>query len=798
MPVRATPLHLFDSFDATIALRSDLRSSPDARRVGFGECRVHDPCHVPTPRCSTAPAVRGRKAPTGDGRDGPPKRQGSGHLLTRTPQRNARSETPQRTGTPAGRLAWATLPRACMSARCAWLHSERPTRCRRRASASSTRSCCAPATPRGPSRSWRSRRPGPPGEFHKRAGSGVYERSPEGEPMSSSKLSLADPAAQQHPLAGATMNGADMIMQVLADEGVDTIFGYSGGAILPTYDAVFRYNASHPETNSRLIVPATEQGAGFMASGYARSSGRVGVSLVTSGPGATNSVTPVRDCQADSVPVVFITGQVPRAAMGTDAFQEAPVFNIMAACAKNVFLVTEEAKVEITMRTAFDIARSGRPGPVVVDIPRDVQLAKAVFQGAGLLPLHGYRQRLEGLRQATISPHDAEAFFKLLAAAERPLMYVGGGVNNSNAAPELRAFAERFGIPVVTTLMGIGAMDTTCELALHMLGMHGTAYANYAVEDCDFLFAVGSRFDDRVAGKVKEFAPGAMIAHLDVDASEIGKVKNVDWAHVSDAKVGLKQLLKAGAGFKKSYARCRAHVQELRRHHPLDYNRESTAIQPEYLLEQLNQITRGQAIVTTGVGQHQMWAAQYLDFVNARTFLTSGSMGTMGFGLPAAIGAQLANPGRLVIDVDGDGSIRMNLGELETLTTYDIPVKVLLLNNLGDGMVRQWQHLFYSNRYSGSDKTLHKKDFVKAVEADGFQFARRVTEIAEVAKNLEEFVRFPGPAFLEVMIDQTAHVYPMVAPGMGYKDMITGKWIKSREQKPPSDEEPSGDRKSVV
>ena len=610
--------------------------------------------------------------------------------------------------------------------------------------------------------------------------------------MSSSKLSLADSAARKPPLAGVTMNGADTIVQVLADEGVDTIFGYSGGAILPTYDAVFRYNASHPEKNVRLIVPATEQGAGFMAAGYARSSGRVGVSLVTSGPGATNSVTPVRDCQADSVPVVFITGQVPRAAMGTDAFQEAPVFNIMAACAKNVFLVTDEHKVEVTMRTAFDIARSGRPGPVVVDIPRDVQLAKAVFQGAGLLPLHGYRQRLEELRQATISAHDAEAFFKLLAASERPLLYVGGGVNNSNAAPELRAFAERFGIPVVTTLMGIGAMDTSSELALHMLGMHGTAYANYAVEDCDFLFAVGSRFDDRVAGKVKEFAPGAKISHLDVDASEIGKVKNVDWAHVADAKVGLQQLLRAGAGFKKSFARWRAHVQELRRRHPLNYNREAKAIQAEYVLEELNKITRGQAIVATGVGQHQMWAAQYLDFVHPRTFLTSGSMGTMGFGLPAAIGAQLANPGKLVIDVDGDGSIRMNLGELETLTTYDIPVKVLLLNNLGDGMVRQWQDLFYSNRYSGSDKTLHKKDFVKAVEADGFQFARRVTESADVPKNLEEFVRFPGPAFLEVMIDQTAHVYPMVAPGMGYRDMITGKWIKSREQKPPSDEEPSG------
>jgi acetolactate synthase-1/2/3 large subunit len=623
------------------------------------------------------------------------------------------------------------------------------------------------------------------------------ERTNKEQPMSSaakpprtSKLSLAD--AKPHPLAGATMNGADMIVQVLADEGVDTIFGYSGGAILPTYDAVFRYNESHPKANIRLVVPASEQGAGFMAAGYARSSGRVGVSLVTSGPGATNSVTPVRDCQADSVPVVFITGQVPRPAMGTDAFQEAPVFNIMAACAKNVFLVTDEAKVEATVRTAFDIARSGRPGPVVVDIPRDVQLAKSEFQGAGLLPLHGYRQRLESLRSAVVSSQDGEAFFRLLDAAERPLIYVGGGVINSNAAAELRAFAERFGIPVVTTLMGIGSMNTTSELSLHMLGMHGTAYANYAVEDCDFLFAVGSRFDDRVAGKVKEFAPGAKIAHLDIDASEIGKVKNVDWAHVSDAKIGLQQLAKAGAGFKKSFARWRAHVKELKRSHPLDYNRESPLIQPEYVLRTLNEITRGSAIVTTGVGQHQMWAAQYLDFVDPRTFLTSGSMGTMGFGLPAAIGAQLANPGKLVIDVDGDGSIRMNLGELETLTNYNIPVKVLLLNNLGDGMVRQWQALFYANRYSGSDKTLHKKDFVRAVEADGFEFARRVTEVPDVRANLEAFVAFPGPAFLEVMVDQNAHVYPMVAPGMGYKDMITGKWIRSRGQKPPSDEEPSG------
>jgi acetolactate synthase-1/2/3 large subunit len=356
----------------------------------------------------------------------------------------------------------------------------------------------------------------------------------------------------QHPLAGSDMMCADMIVQVLADEGVDTIFGYSGGAILPTYDAIFRYNEAHAEREMRLIVPATEQGAGFMAAGYARSSGRVGVFVVTSGPGATNSVTPIRDCQADSTPVVLITGQVPRPAMGTDAFQEAPVFNIMAACAKHVFLLTDESKVEATIRTAFDIARNGRPGPVVVDIPRDVQLAREVFRGGGLLDLHGYKRRIDALEHAVLSRADAEAFFKLLAASERPLIYAGGGVINADAAADLRAFAKRFGIPVVTTLMGIGAIDTTSDLSLHMLGMHGMAYANYAVEDCDFLIAIGARFDDRVAGKVKEFAPNAKIAHLDVDASEIGKVKHVDWAHVSDCGPGLRQLLEYGAGFTRS------------------------------------------------------------------------------------------------------------------------------------------------------------------------------------------------------------------------------------------------------
>jgi acetolactate synthase I/II/III large subunit len=596
--------------------------------------------------------------------------------------------------------------------------------------------------------------------------------------------SLTEAKPAKHPLAGTQMSGADMVVQVLADEGVSTVFGYSGGAILPTYDAIFRHNASRPKTEEvRLVVPATEQGAGFMAAGYARSSGKVGVFVVTSGPGATNSVTPIRDCHADSVPVVLICGQVPRAAMGTDAFQEAPVFNIMSACAKHVFLVTDETKVEQTIRTAFELARSGRPGPVVVDIPRDVQLSPGVYQGAGLLELRGYDQRQRALARASLPDDVAREFFRLLGESTRPLIYAGGGVMNAEASAELRSFAQRFQIPVVTTLLGIGAMDTKSDLSLHMLGMHGTAYANYAVEDCDFLFAVGSRFDDRVAGKVKEFAPNARIAHLDVDASEIGKVKGVDWAYVCDAKRGIAQLARAGRAFRKDFGPWLKHVTDLRRNHPLDFNRESSAVQCEEVLSELNRITRGQAIVTTGVGQHQMWAAQYLDFVNPRSFLTSGSMGTMGFGLPAAIGAQLANPGKLVIDVDGDGSIRMNLGELETLTTYDIPVKVLLLNNYGDGMVRQWQDLFYANRYSGSDKTLHRKDFVRAVEADGFGFARRVTSREDLPATLEAFVTSEGPAFLEVVVDQCAHVYPMIGPGMGYKDMITGKYIRPRADK---------------
>lgn len=585
-----------------------------------------------------------------------------------------------------------------------------------------------------------------------------------------------------HPLAGASMTGAEMLVQVLADEGVDTIFGYSGGAILPIYDAVFRYNQEH-RSAMPLIVPANEQGAGFMAAGFARASGRVGVALVTSGPGATNMVTPVRDSMADSVPIVVICGQVPTTAIGTDAFQEAPVPSIMGAVAKHVFLVTDPTKLEATVRTAFEIARTGRPGPVVLDVPKDVQNWKGVFHGAGRLPVAGYRQRMNRLELSKVPEAACADFFAALGAAKRPLIYAGGGVINGSAAHALREFSKEYQVPVVTTLMGIGAVDTTDPLSMRMLGMHGAAFANYAVDDCDCLVALGARFDDRVAGNPAKFAGGAkFIAHLDIDASEINKVKRVDWSHVGlmpDALLGLMDYGKR-KGFKRDWSQWHRHCDELRSKYAMNYDRASALIQPYYVIEEINRLTGGEAIITTGVGQHQMWAAQYFDFRSPRLWLTSGSMGTMGFGLPAAVGAQYAQRNRLVIDIDGDASIRMNIGELETVTTYDLPIKVVVLNNCGDGMVKQWQKLFHSGRLSASDKSLHTKDFVKAAQADGFKYAVRLDKKADVPRVIGEFIRFGGAAFLEVMIDPDAGVYPMVGPGQAYADMITGEHIPSR------------------
>jgi acetolactate synthase-1/2/3 large subunit len=617
-------------------------------------------------------------------------------------------------------------------------------------------------------------------------------KTPKIRDLTASGAPSAPPIA--HPLAGHKMTGAEMIVQVLADEGVSTIFGYSGGAILPTYDAVFCFNedrAKKGEPQMPLIVPANEQGAGFMAAGYARASGRVGVAIVTSGPGATNTVTPIRDCMADSIPIVVICGQVPTSAIGTDAFQEAPVPSIMGSVAKHIFLVTDANKLEVTVRTAFEIARTGRPGPVVIDVPKDVQNWSGEFRGTGTLPMPGYRKRLEAVTTDIIDGTEANHFFEMLGDSQRPLIYAGGGVINGEAAEQLREFAQAFDIPVVTTLMGIGAVDTQSKLSMRMLGMHGAAFANYAVDDCDFLITIGARFDDRVAGSPAKFAPNAKaIAHFDIDRAEINKVKRVQWSHVGMLPEALAMLTSHGkrAGFTRDRSKWLAYLAEMKQKFAMNYDRDSTLIQPYYVIEEINRLTKGEAIISTGVGQHQMWAAQYFDFREPRLWLTSGSMGTMGFGLPAAIGAQFANPDKLVIDIDGDASIRMNIGEMETATTYNLPVKVVVLNNNGDGMVKQWQKLFFKGRLSASEKTLHTKDFIKAAQADGFKYAVRLDRKADVPRVIAEFLAFKGAAFLEVIIDPDAGVYPMVGPGQPYEAMITGDWIPSRKKvdvKPP-------------
>ena len=584
--------------------------------------------------------------------------------------------------------------------------------------------------------------------------------------------------------------GSEIIVDVLADEGVETIFGYSGGAILPTYDEVFKYNEANPENPMPLIVPSNAQGAGVMASGYARSTGKPGVVMVTSGPGATNTVTPVRDAMADSIPMVIICGQVSRQAIGSAAFQEAPVTSVMGSVAKHVFLVTDENKLAATLKAAFKVASSGRPGPVVVDIPKDVQTAEISQEDYEDTNISAYSNRILAIEKSRLNEEKSSEFFTHLGNSKRPLIYFGGGVISASASKELREFVDYFNLPAVSTLMGLGAVDTQHPSSLHMLGMHGTPYANYAVQESDFLIAIGSRFDDRVAGVSEKFAPKAkVIAHFDVDPSEINKVKNAAWSHLGVLSLALKDLIKHAKSndLEFNFGDWLSHTGELKSKYPLNFNRSSDLIQPEHVIECINKITKGDAIVTTGVGQHQMWAAQYFDFKEPRLWLTSGSMGTMGFGIPAAIGAQIAHPDKTVIDVDGDGSIRMNLGDLETITNYDLPVKVLLLNNSGDGMVKQWQKLYYGGRLSASDKTLHTKDFIMSAKSDGFQFAERLSEQSKVEETIERFINFEKAAFLEVVIDPDAMVFPMIGPGMSYDQMITGPFMDGKDPDPEID-----------
>jgi acetolactate synthase-1/2/3 large subunit len=578
--------------------------------------------------------------------------------------------------------------------------------------------------------------------------------------------------------------GADILVQCLIRHGVEVVFAYPGGASMPIHQALTRV-----QDRLRTILPRHEQGGGFAAEGYARSTGRVGVCLATSGPGATNFVTCLADAKMDSVPLVAITGQVGTAVIGTDAFQETPIIEVCRGITKHHYLVTRTEDLTRVMKEAFYVARTGRPGPVLVDVPKDVQNRAIVPDYDPPMNLPGYRPDRRASRK------ELETVLEAVRQSKRPIIYAGGGIVSANAAGPLRAFAERTGIPVALTLMGLGAFPSEHFLCLQMLGMHGTVYANYAINEADLLLALGVRFDDRVTGKLSEFAKHGKIVHIDIDPSEINKNKVAHVPVVSDVGYALRELVRlldeAGAregnGSSSSSPPLGRHadwirqIEQWREAEPLRYQDRDDAIMPQYAIERLWQMVRDrgkldETIVTTGVGQHQMWAAQYWHFNTPRTWFTSGGLGAMGFGLPAAIGAQAAHPGKTVIDIDGDGSFLMNIQELACAFVEKLPVKVLLLNNQHLGMVVQWEDRFYqSNRAhtylgAGSEEGPYP-DFVAL--ARGFRCGgRHVARKEDLDAALEEMLDTPGPYVLDVLVPYQEHVLPMIPSGMTVRDII--------------------------
>jgi len=558
------------------------------------------------------------------------------------------------------------------------------------------------------------------------------------------------------------LTGSQVLFSALKEEKVDTLFGYPGGCVMDIYDELCRQDVRH-------ILVRHEQGAIHAADGYARASGRVGVCLVTSGPGATNTVTGIANAYMDSIPVVVFTGQVPTAMIGNDSFQEVDITGITRTCTKHNFLIRGVGELYGTIREAFRIARSGRPGPVLVDLPKDViqsvtetaPAAPAVFREEGSAP-------------------DPEAFcgeaLQMLLAAQRPLLIVGGGVILGRAADHLRTVARALRIPVVSTLMGLGAFPASDPLWAGMVGMHGSYPANMAVSGCDLLMAVGVRFDDRVTSKVSAFAPNAKIIHIDIDPVSIDKIVRADLSYVGDCApvlAALGRLIdeKGPSPAKPRIQAWQGLIRQWKAEMPLGYCR-SRKIKPQYVVEKLHQLTQGRAIVATEVGQNQMWAAQFYRFDEPNALLTSGGLGTMGFGLPAAIGAQVACPERTVVDVAGDGSIQMNIQELGTIAHYGLPVKVVILNNLYLGMIRQWQELFYGRRYSQADMN-GAPDFVRLAEAYGIK-GLRATKPAEVERVLREGLETPGPAVMDFHVEPEENVFPMVKPGTPLTEMAFG------------------------
>jgi acetolactate synthase-1/2/3 large subunit len=553
------------------------------------------------------------------------------------------------------------------------------------------------------------------------------------------------------------MTGAQILIEVFKKEKVEAVFGIPGGVLLPLFDKFY-------DTSIKFYLVRHEQGAAHAADGYARATGKVGVCIATSGPGATNLVTGIANAYMDSIPMVAITGQVRTNLIGNDAFQEVDITGIVRPITKHNYLVKDVKDLARIAKEAFHIARTGRPGPVLIDLPVDVQQAEMEFHYPKEVDIRGYKP--------TYIPHPGQIkrAARAISLSRRPILYVGGGVVSSNASEELTEFAIKNNIPVTTTLMGLGAFSSYHNLCLGMLGMHGTAYANHAIMDSDLIIAVGARFDDRVTGKLDAFAPHAKIIHIDIDPASISKTVDVDIPIVGDAKNALKGLLKYTK--KPDIAAWLKKINDFKKTYPLKYEKNDNKLRPQYVVEQISEITKGNAVICTEVGQNQMWAAMFYRFTKPRTMISSGGLGTMGFGFPAAIGAQIGNPKAMVFDIAGDGSIQMNIQELSTAVANKLPIKVAILNNCYLGMIRQWQELFYKKRYSYSCLEGTQPDFVRLAESYG-AVGILVTTPSEVKPAIERALEINDrPTVIDFRIEKEENVFPMVPVGEAINRMM--------------------------
>jgi len=580
------------------------------------------------------------------------------------------------------------------------------------------------------------------------------------------------------PRPAEPISGAEVVVQSLVNHGVTTIFAYPGGASMPLHQALTRYR-----DKIRVVLPRHEQGGGFAAQGYARSTGRIGVCMSTSGPGATNLVTPIADAKMDSVPLLALTGQVGTPVIGTDAFQETPIVEVCRSVTKHHYLVTNVHDLARVMREAFYVATTGRPGPVLVDLPKNIQFAQTIPDYHAPMDLPGYQ-----VPANNASPDDIERTAKLIRESKRPVILAGGGIISADASEELQKLVQKTGIPVAMTLRGLGSFPGDHPLSLDMVGMHGSVYANYAVYECDLLLALGMRFDDRVTGKVSEFAKHAKIVHIDIDPSEINKVKQADLAIVSDLKYAL-QTLNEVVQPPEDLSEWYRKIGTWKKADPLTYDTSFPGILPQQAIHELWKLTKDRpTIIATGVGQHQMWTAQFYKFRRPRTFLSSGGLGTMGFGLPAAIGAKIAHPDMLVIDIDGDGSLLMNIQEMATCFCEEVPVKVMLMNNMHLGMVVQWEDRFHQGNRAhtylgpihhpeaigqgnGITPKVRYPDFVVVARSFGWE-ARHARDPKELIQGLRAMIESDGPFLLDVQIPYQEHVLPMIPAGMSVQELI--------------------------